>query len=106
MHPNPTASTALTAALSLVLLTACATPPPVTTKPPGSALPPPSEDTCRAATYASTLGQDHRDVPPAPEGRTFRVVCTTCAMTMDFNPERLNFFYDQGSGRVVRLSCG
>ena len=103
MRPTPTA---LTAALSLALLTACATPAPVTVTPPGPTLPPASEDTCRAATYASTLGDDYRSVPPAPEGRTFRVVCTTCAMTMDFNPERLNFFYDESSGKVVRLTCG
>ena len=99
-----------TAALALALLTACAAPPPkVVPAPapaPGPALPPAAEDTCRAATYASTLGRDYRDVPPAPEGRAFRVVCTTCPMTMDFNPQRLNFFYDETSGKVVRLSCG
>ena len=95
------------AALTLALLTACATPAPVVVTPPAQPpLPPPSEDTCRAATYADTLGDDYRTVPPAPEGRVFRVVCTTCAMTMDFNAQRLNFFYDQTTGKVVRLSCG
>jgi hypothetical protein len=95
------------AALALVLLAACATPPPATVPPPpGPPLPPPGEDTCGAAAYAHTLGDDYRDVPPAPEGRVFRVVCTTCAMTMDFNAERLNFFYDTTTGRVVRLTCG
>ncbi len=104
MRPNPTA---LTAALSLALLTACASPPPVTVAPPpGPALPPAGADTCRAATYASYLGQDHRQVPPAPDGLTFRVACTTCAVTEDFSAQRLNFFYDAASGKVVQLTCG
>jgi hypothetical protein len=99
-------STFSTAAIATALLAACGTTPPVTVVPGEPRLPPPSEDTCRAGTYASTLGQDYRQVPPAPQGRVFRVVCTTCAMTMDFNPERLNFFYDEANGKVVRLSCG
>lgn len=109
MRLNPIA---LIAALSIAFLTACATPlpatpPPVTgSPPPRLALPPASEDTCRAASYASYVGQDHRQVPRAPAGRAFRVVCTTCAMTKDLSLERLNFFYDASSGRVVRLSCG
>lgn len=105
--PNRLNPTALTAALSLALLTACATPPPmVVSTSPGAALPPPSEDPCRAATYASHVGEDYREVPPAPEGRDFRVVCTTSPMTRDFNAQRLNFFYDEKPGRIVRLTCG
>ena len=99
--------TALTAALSLAFLAACASPPPVTVAPPpGPALPPASADTCRAASYASHLGQDYRNVPPAPDDLSFRVVCTTCAMTEDFSATRLNFLYDAASGRVVQLTCG
>ena len=100
-----------TAVLSLALLTACATPatptPPAPgTPPPVAGIPPASEDSCRAADYAHVIGDDYRDVPAAPPGRVFRVVCTTCAMTKDLNVQRLNFFYDQATGKVVRLSCG
>ena len=96
-----------TAALALVMLAGCGTAPPVTVVPPAEPpLPPASADTCRAGTYASYLGQDYRQVPTPPQGRVFRVVCTTCAMTMDFNASRLNFFYDESTGRIVRLSCG
>ena len=95
------------AAAALALLAACATPPPAVVDPPrGPALPPASVDTCRAATYADLLGEDYRSVPAAPEGRVFRVVCTTCPMTMDFNPDRVNFMYEQATGRVVQLTCG
>ena len=100
------APTAPTAALSLALLTACAPPPPATVaSPPGPAIPPAGKDTCRAAAYASYLGKDYREVPPAPAGRTFRFICTSCAMTDDFNAERLNFFYDEATGRIVQLTC-
>ena len=99
-----------TAALLLALLAACATPaaaPPAPgASPPLAGIPPAGEDTCGAATYASSLGDDYRTVPPAPAGRVFRVVCTTCATTRDLNPQRLNFFYDASTGEVVRLSCG
>ena len=95
------------AAAALALLAACASPPPTVADPPrGPALPPASVDTCRAATYADLLGEDYRSVPAAPEGRVFRVVCTTCPMTMEFNPNRVNFMYEQATGRVVQLTCG
>lgn len=99
--------TAPLAALSLALLTACATPVPAPDTGSHPVLPPlPKEDTCRAATYADRLGDDYRTLPAAPEGAVFRVVCTTCPMTMDFNAQRLNFFYEESTGKVVRLSCG
>ncbi len=104
MRLNPTA---LTAALWLALLTACASPPPpAASTPPGPALPPAGADTCRAADFASYLGRNYRDVPPAPEGLSFRVACTTCAVTEDFSETRLNFYYDETSGRIVQLTCG
>lgn len=98
--------TAPTAALLVALLAACAAPPPVANTPPGPAFPPASEDTCRAATFASYLGKNYREVPPAPEDLSFRIVCTTCAMTEDFSAQRLNFLYDASSGKVMRLTCG
>ena len=99
------------ALLAILLGTGCATPPPVAGTPPASppaepSTPPANEDTCGAAAYSSYLGRDYRQVPPAPEGRTFRVVCTTCAMTKDYSAQRLNFFYDASTGKVVRLACG
>lgn len=69
-------------------------------------LPSAENDTCNAKSHGALLGQDFKRVPPAPDGKVIRVVCTTCPMTMDFNSGRLNVFYDEKTGRVTRLTCG
>jgi hypothetical protein len=63
-------------------------------------------DTCGAKTYAWVVGKSKDRIPPAPSGKVVRVVCTTCMMTMDFNAERVNIFFDRKTGLVTRLSCG
>lgn len=35
-----------------------------------------------------------------------RVACTTCPVTMDFNPNRLNFFFDAATGIIKEVKCG
>ena len=87
------------------------TAPPVDTPQPGepeplATLPTEEEDTCGAAEYSVWLGQEHQRLPEAPAGKVVRVVCSTCPMTMDFNAERLNVFYDEKTSLITRLSCG
>jgi len=65
-----------------------------------------ANDTCNAKSHSWLIGQDHKRVPPAPAGKVVRVVCSTCAMTMDFNQARLNVFFDEKTGVVTRLTCG
>jgi hypothetical protein len=43
-------------------------------------------------------------VPVKPELQ--RVACTTCPVTMDFNAQRLNFFFDAASGLITEVRCG
>jgi hypothetical protein len=76
-----------------------ATPPPTTDQPA-------ENDTCGAKTYAWTVGKNKDQIPPAHAGKVVRVLCTTCMMTMDFNAERVNIFFDRKTGLVTRLSCG
>ena len=93
--------------LAAIVLAGCASPPPVAvTPPPGPTVPRGTADTCGAAPLASLVGGDYRRVPPARDGQTIRVACTTCAITEDFSAQRLNVFYDAASGKVVRLTCG
>ena len=95
----------------------CAAPEPSASAPPASPIadapppvastfPPAGQDTCRAADYRALVGADHRDVPVAPDGLVFRVACTTCPVTEDFNPRRITFYFDDADGRIVRLACG
>ena len=98
-------------AFTVLALVACQSPPP--SAPPAAdtsadipALPAAEQDTCQAASHSSLLGSNYKQAPAAPVGKVFRVVCTTCPMTMDFNPQRLNIIYDEKSGLIRRLTCG
>ena len=35
-----------------------------------------------------------------------RVACLGCPITMDYNPERLNFFFDEATGIIKEVRCG
>ena len=64
----------------------------------------PSE--CKADAYRSYIGRNRSELPTKPAGETWRVTCTTCAVTMDFNPNRLNIVFDEASGIIRELKCG
>ena len=73
---------------------------------PVPSMPSADQDSCGASTYSVWVCQEHTKLPAAPAGKVVRVVCSTCPMTMDFNAERLNVFYDEKTGLVTRLGCG
>lgn len=66
----------------------------------------PTPDTCDAKTYGWLLGENRSRVPAAPEGKVIRVVCSTCAMTMDYSESRLNVIFLEKTGLVQKLTCG
>lgn len=35
-----------------------------------------------------------------------RIVCTSCPVTKDLRPDRLNIRFDQSSGIIERVDCG
>lgn len=72
----------------------------------GPGLPPPIENQCRASEHQSLVGQNRSQIPQAPAGATWRVTCTTCPVTMDYRPDRLNILYDEQSGIVREVKCG
>lgn len=61
---------------------------------------------CPAARYAYLVGRPRSEIPQTPAGATWRVTCTTCPVTMDYNPGRLNILYNQDTGRVEQVKCG
>ena len=82
----------------LALLAACAPNPEMPT-PDGMA------DTCGAAESQSLIGRNVAAVSFASDANV-RVACTTCAVTMDYDPNRMNVFFDQDTGRIERVTCG
>jgi len=63
-------------------------------------------DQCKAAQYQSYIGRNRSELPRQPDGERWRVTCTTCPMTMDYNPSRLNILYDEQTGIIRKMNCG
>jgi hypothetical protein len=61
---------------------------------------------CKVEDYQAYVGRNRSTVPSAPEGQTFRVLCTSCAATMDYRENRVNFVYDEASGVIQQVKCG
>ncbi len=77
----------------------------------GSASPAPggpdvSDFVCDASDYQSYVGRNRSTIPAAPEGRIFRVLCSTCAATLDYRSNRVTFTYNDKTDLVTRVSCG
>ena len=72
----------------------------------GSTPPDDSPSQCKADRYQSFIGRNRSELPPKPADETWRVTCTTCPVTMDYNPNRLNIFYEESSGIVREVKCG
>ena len=75
----------------------------------GPAAPPPPADgpsECKADLYQAYIGRKKSDLPAAPAGETWRVACSTCAVTMDYNPRRLTITYDVNTEVVTQMACG
>jgi hypothetical protein len=66
----------------------------------------PASDQCQAANFAYLVGRPKREIPVPVNPEQRRVACTTCPITDDFRPWRLNIFYDQATGLVTEVRCG
>jgi len=87
----------------LLLATACAPMPDRTPPVDGGDM---AYKPCRVEDYQSYVGRNRAEIPTAPEGQTFRVLCTTCPATMDYRENRVNFVFDQATGVVQQVKCG
>lgn len=61
---------------------------------------------CKANQYQQYIGRNRSELPAKPADANWRVVCSTCAMTMDFHEERMNVVYDQDTNVITRIFCG
>ena len=94
-----------------LLMTACASDAPQPAPPPPAPYrpappPPPPADQCGAAEAQKYVGRSRTEIPIPVLPALQRVACTTCPVTMDYNPRRLNFFYDAQTGIVKEVKCG
>ncbi|MDP3748740.1 MAG: peptidase inhibitor I78 [Phenylobacterium sp.] len=102
----------LLATAGVLALAACAEPPPPAPPPPAPrpapapSAPPPAPDQCGAAEAQKHVGRSRTEIPVPVQPNLQRVACTTCPVTMDFNPRRLNFLYDAATGVVKEVKCG
>jgi hypothetical protein len=63
-------------------------------------------DACGAADLQALVGRPRSEIPIPVDPARQRVVCTTCPATMDYSPQRLNFFFDAGTGIIKEIRCG
>lgn len=103
----------------LILAGACASPPapqsplplkdsssprPATT--PARSVPPLPKDACGASELQRLVGRPRTEIPVPIDPDRQRVACTTCPVTLDERPDRLNFFFDAQTGVVREVKCG
>ncbi|MGH6908891.1 MAG: peptidase inhibitor I78 [Phenylobacterium sp.] len=67
---------------------------------------PTSGDRCGAAEAQGLVGKLRTEIPIPIDPAKQRVACTTCPVTMDFSPDRLNFFFDAETGLIKEVRCG
>lgn len=75
----------------------------------GDMTPPPMSDApdqCKASQYQSYVGRNRSELPPKPADENWRVTCTTCPVTMDYSPQRLNILFEQSTGVIREVKCG
>jgi len=86
-------------------------PPPVAKAPapkapaPKTSRPDPS-DTCGARELQYLVGRPKTEIPVPVNPKNRRVTCTTCPITLDFSPQRVNILFDQATGIVREVRCG
>lgn len=87
-------------------------PPPATpTAPPAIALPAPPpksepKDECGLKDAQQYIGQSRTSLPAPVDPSRWRVACTTCPVTMDHRPDRLNILFNADTGVVQQVKCG
>lgn len=75
-------------------------------QPIGTRMPQTDADLCKAGELQWLVGKSKAEIPVPVEVITRRVVCTTCPVTEDYSPYRLNIFFNQETDIVEQVRCG
>ncbi len=73
---------------------------------PASTAPSPDADQCGASELAYLIGKPRSEIPVPVDPSRRRVYCTTCMVTQDYDPTRLNIVIDSQTGLVKDVKCG
>ena len=100
--------------LGVLGLSACADYLPVdsqghtTAEPPKAAVSatPAKGDICHAAALQYLVGKNKAEAPAPVDPSRRRVYCSTCAVTLDYRPDRLDIEFDKDSGTITAVKCG
>ena len=84
------------------------TPTPYVTPKPSSqpTAPKTAADACGAASHAYLVGKNRSEIPIPVDPAQRRVACSTCPLTEEFRPTRLNILYNTESGVIESVRCG
>jgi hypothetical protein len=66
----------------------------------------PPRDSCGAREMQWLVGKPKSAIPVPTEPARRRVACTTCPVTLDYRANRLNIFFDAGTGIIKEVKCG
>ncbi len=65
-----------------------------------------AQDTCGVAKLEYLVGRNKSEIPPTPAGANWRIYCSSCLVTMDYSPARLDIVFDDKTGIVKEVKCG
>ena len=79
-----------------------------TAEPPRAAVSAPQAkgDICHAAALQYLVGKNKAEAPAPVDPSRRRVYCSTCVVTMDYRPDRLDIEFDKDSGTITAVKCG
>lgn len=103
--------------IALAALAACSTPAPEApasraveeaqmSQPIGSRPTDPTADLCKAGELQWLVGKPKTEIPVPVDVVNRRVTCTTCPVTEDYSPHRLNIFFNEQTELVEQVRCG
>ncbi len=65
-----------------------------------------TDDVCKAGEMQHLVGKPKTDIPVPVDVVNRRVTCTTCPVTQDYSPYRLNIFFNEQTGVIEQVRCG